>query len=202
MSNNFTNNLTQKVLNYRDMDLVIFELCEAIIAQANLSPPLPNHLPDTYYQDFKNGRVIDNWGVDLYKNDTLQKQADKDGTQYFLTFLLDENNSNQTQKCEYAVTYDFSFMLSDCNPSGLGSSKQRLTRMADLLIESILKNDSVLVATTQTAININQLAERGKYKIPLKASRLRNRTANLEEKINQTNYLTTNLSIQFLITKI
>jgi hypothetical protein len=202
MSNNFINNQIQKVLNYRDLDLVMFELCESIIAQANLSPPLPFNNPDTYYQDLKKGRVLDNWGVDLFTDSNLHDEYTKDGVEYFLAFLVDQDRSEQLDKCNYSIVCDFSFMLSDCNPSGLGSSKQRLTRMVDLFIESILKNNSDLIATTETAISIDQLAELGKYKIPLKASRLLSRVSSLGESINKTNYITSNIRIQFLITQI
>jgi hypothetical protein len=200
MSNNFTNNLTQKVLNYRDADLVIHELCDSIISQANLSPP---HDP-TYYQDFRKGLVIDNWGADLYSGNNLQEKNNFDGIEYFVTYLIDQNRSEQLDKCNWSAVYDFSFILTDCSES-LGSPKQRLTRIVDLFIESIIKNNLILQSSASTAIGTSTkgpvATEAGEYEIPLRASKLLNRTSNMEESINTKNNLTANITIKFLISK-
>jgi hypothetical protein len=200
MSNNFTNNLTQKVLNYRDTDLVIHELCDSIISQASPAPPLP----PTYYQDFTKGLVIDNWGVDLYSDNNLQEKNNFDGIEYFVTYLIDENRSEQLDKCNWSVVYDFSFILTDCSDSA-GSAKQRLTRIVDLFIESIVNNNIRLESQVGTAVDTTNpkptIAELESYKIPLRASKLLNRTSNISESINTKNYLTANISIKFLISK-
>lgn len=194
MSNNFVNNRVKKILNYRDVNQFIFELSYAIIKQNDTT---------TYYQDLENGQVLDNWGVDLYKSDNLQNEANKKGVEYFLTFNIDSENSEQINSCDFKIVCDFSLILSDCNPSKKGTSKQRVTRIVDLFIESILKNNLVFVAEIKTAVNsANQLTEKSVYSSPFLASKLVRRTNNIYETINSNNYLTCNFAIQFIIKKI
>jgi hypothetical protein len=195
MSNNFTNNRTKKVLNYRDMDQLVFELSTAIISQTDTT---------TYYQNLKKGLVLDNWGADLYRNDNLQDKFNKSGIEYFVTFALDADNSDQLSHCNTRVVYDFSILLRDQNNATTGSSKQRLTRIVDLFIESIVNNDTNFLAEIETAVDPSTLTlkEKSKYSCPLRAAKLIRRIGTISEKVSKYNYLTCNLAIQFLIKKI
>jgi hypothetical protein len=180
------------------MNQLIHELCLAIINQSNL--PVLNR-PVTYYQDLKNGKVLDNWGVDLYNSDNLQQESNQNSTEYFLTYQVQPNLSEIVDGCNLRLVCDFSFLLPDCNPSEIGTAKQRVTRMTDLFIESIVNNKTIFNATIETALDTTQnLTETNKYSCNLFNSRLLSRfQLNGVEQLNKTNYFTSTFTIQFLI---
>jgi hypothetical protein len=203
MSNNFQNIISKQVLNLRDMNELISELSLAIIQQAQLATP-PNNLPVTYYQPFINGKILDNWGVDLYRSDNLQTESNKQGIEYFLTYQVQPDQSQIVDNCNFNLVCDFSFLLPDCNPSIKGTSKQRITRMTDLFIESIVNNQTVFIADVETALDNSQnLTEKNRYRCSLCSSQLLNRfELNGKEKLNSTNYFTSTFTIKFFIQKL
>lgn len=187
---NFTNQISTN-----DLDLLVHQLCEEIIAWNSTQT---NFNTDYVPNIFRKGKVIDNWGVDLFIGDNLQELQNDLDTEYMLTYRRD--NTTLYNNCNFQYIYDFSFSVKDCQ-----NGRARLNSLADLFIESIIKNTNTYIKTISTRFSTatSTLIENRKYSISLEQCEVEQRLDCMEETIqsksNQINFLTNFVKIKLKI---
>jgi hypothetical protein len=192
--------ITQNFNDYistNDLDLVIGELSQEILDHHALISNNPANDYISYV--FLNGKVIDNWGSDLYEGDNLQQLQNDQGIEYILTYRRD--NTNLYDRCSAIITYDFSISTKDCV-----TDKSRLNSIADIFISSIINNDSRYDSTISTRVDLNNtLIKPRKYSIHLRQTevveRIDSMSEQLQNKGNTANFLTTIFKLKFKINK-
>lgn len=192
--------INQNFNNYistNDLDLVIGELSQEIINHHSVLANNP--LNDYIAYVFNKGKVIDNWGADLYESDNLQQLQNDEGVEFMLTFRRD--NQQLYDRCSAIITYDFSISTKDCV-----TDKARLNSIVDIFISSIVNNDLIYQKEISTRVdNTDNLILPRKYSIHLKQTevveRLDQMSEQLQNKGNTANFLTSVFKLKFKINK-
>jgi hypothetical protein len=118
-------------ISTNDLDLFIHGLLEErILYNQNLANFTTGAVVKDYIPtQFKGGKVIDNWGVDLFKDDNLQELQNEIDTEYLVTYRRENTDLYDDTNCNNSITYDFSVMMKDCP-----NAKSRLNLILDELI--------------------------------------------------------------------
>jgi hypothetical protein len=192
LPNNFNN-----YISTNDLDLIIGELIQEIIDFHSLAS---NHVENEYIPYvFAKGKVIDNWGADLYTGDNLQQLQNDQAIEYIVTFR--RNNQTLYDKCSDIIEYDFSISTKDCV-----TDKARLNSLVDIFIASIINNSQIYTKTISTRTDDNSsLILNRTYTLHLKQTIVTQRVDQMEEQLqnkgNTTNLLTSLFSLRFKINK-
>ncbi len=110
-----------------DLDLFIHQMLEdrILFCQNQINFNNKDYIPT----QFKGGKVVDNWGIDLFKDDNLQELNNDQDIEYLITYRRDNQDLYNDKNCNNSITYDFSVMVKDCP-----NAKSRLNAILDELI--------------------------------------------------------------------
>lgn len=190
----------QVKLNTNDLDLFINTLSQDILNwfsnQANF---IDNFLPTI----FEGGKIIDNWGLDLYQKDNLQALMNDESSKYLLTYRRTNRNLYKKKCLIPEIEYDFSFLIKDCP-----DAKFKLNVLADTFIEAIINNNQFyeLEISTRVDFTTNQEIKKVKYNSNLSLTEVIERVdafnQSFEFKNNSINYLSNGFTLKFYINKL
>lgn len=187
-------------LSTNDLDLFVHSLLQdrILFSQNPLNFGGKDYIP---YQ-FAGGKVIDNWGVDLFIGDNLQELNNEVQTEYLVTYRRD-NFDLYSENCSKFITYDFSVMMKDCP-----NSKSRLNLILDELINYMIDPDKIFgiyqkVLTTRIDYGTSALIDNKKYSTNLKQNEILKRIdcqyEELTAKSTKANFLTSIFTIKLQI---
>lgn len=164
-------------ISTNDLDLFIHTIIQERIVYNSTLANYPNNQYtggfDNYIVgQFTGGKVIDNWGVDLFIGDNLQELQNETQTQYLVTYRRDNQDLYDVENCNQIIKYDFSVMIKDCP-----NSKARLNLIMDELIYYLTDPDKKLatiskILSTRVDFGINATTNPRQYKTNLASNKI------------------------------
>jgi hypothetical protein len=186
-------------VNTNDYDIFIKNLLRDIIkfnqiASNHCDYDIQNDF-SYYSQVFKNGKVVDNNGIDINRNN-LAVIDNINETNFMVTYERD-NKKVYDPNCRHTVAYWIYIKVKDCEPNFA-----RLNSLADVFISMVTDqtNKNYTIEFTSTYGFGNIPGKKHKYTTRLDKAILLERSDALKESHNSKNYLYTVIKIELDIT--